>query len=268
MRICIYSSELAVITGHNTYKDVSEIILKLWQKNFPEDFQQILDEKKIVVESPDEYIQRISKENKLDIKEKLNSCLNSDDVIDMNKKQKEIIKQLGSVSEKDRQMIKDCIKEKTNTNFGTKHENNGVEKYEEEYGDTVKKVDTFFKKFVYSGEYEWYVGGKIDGINKDNVLIEVKNRMNRLFYKLRDYEKVQIFSYLYILEITKARLVECFKKKDSCNINVIDVDFDQDFWDNEILSKIVSFSSMFENFMKNRTKRLELADILFSTNTT
>ena len=41
MNICIYASELAVITGHNKYQDVSEIILKLWQKNFPDDYNEI-----------------------------------------------------------------------------------------------------------------------------------------------------------------------------------------------------------------------------------
>ena len=122
MKICIYSSELAVVTGHNTYKDMSEIILKLWQKNFPEDFEQIIKENNITIESPDEYIERVSKENKVDIKAKLKECLNSEDINDMNRSKKEILKKLDNVSEKDRQMIKDCIKEKTNTNFGTKHE--------------------------------------------------------------------------------------------------------------------------------------------------
>ena len=136
----------------------------------------------------------------------------------------------------------------------------------EEYNDNVNKVETFFKKPVYKNKYEWYIGGKIDGINDDKVLIEVKNRMNRLFYRLRDYEKVQIFSYLYILELENARLVECYKKQNNCNINVIEVGFDQDYWDNEIMSKVVLFASMFENFMENRDKRVELADILLGTN--
>ena len=43
MKICIYASDLAVITGHNKYQDVSEIILKLWQRNFPEDYSNILN---------------------------------------------------------------------------------------------------------------------------------------------------------------------------------------------------------------------------------
>jgi len=257
-----------VVTGHNTYKDVGEIILKLWQNNFPDDYEEILKERNIVVESTDDYIKRISKENKLDFSKKLKECLESGDVEGMTKTKREILKKLDSVPMKDRQQIKDCIKEKTNTNFGTRHENSGISRYIEEHGDTVKKVETFFKKQVLKNKYEWYIGGKIDGINQDNVIIEVKNRMNRLFYTLRGYEKVQVFSYLYILELENARLVECYKKKDNCDINVIDIEFDQDYWDNEIMSKVIEFASMFENFMENREKRVKLADILFSGNTT
>ena len=37
-------------------------------------------------------------------------------------------------------------------------------------------------------------------------LIEIKNRINRLFYKLRDYEKVQIFIYMKLLNKQEATL--------------------------------------------------------------
>ena len=59
MRICIYSSELAVVTGHNNSYDVGEIILKLWQKNFPDDYDEILKERGLVEESKDEFIERV-----------------------------------------------------------------------------------------------------------------------------------------------------------------------------------------------------------------
>ena len=53
--------------------------------------------------------------------------------------------------------------------------------------ETLNKVNTpktFFKKKI--GEYKdtnWYIGGKIDGITEDNTLVEIKNRIYRLFYK-------------------------------------------------------------------------------------
>ena len=38
--ICIYASELAIITGHNKYEDVGEIILKLWRRNYSDDYSE------------------------------------------------------------------------------------------------------------------------------------------------------------------------------------------------------------------------------------
>ena len=50
----------------------------------------------------------------------------------------------------------------------------------------------------------WSIGGKVDGIafEEDNSkrILEIKNRVNRLFYNLRDYEKIQIYSYMFILD--------------------------------------------------------------------
>ena len=120
MNICIFASDLAVITGHNTYKDVSEIILKLWQKNFPEDYDRVVNQQGVKVESTDEYIDRISKENKIDIKAQMKECLSTGDVREMNKKKNEIIKKFSAISEKERKLVQDCIKEKTNTDFGMK----------------------------------------------------------------------------------------------------------------------------------------------------
>tara|TARA_B100000787_G_C16174021_1_gene288012 strand:+ start:154 stop:954 length:801 start_codon:yes stop_codon:yes gene_type:complete len=263
--LCIYASELAVITGHNQYKDVGEIILKMWKKNFPEDYEAIIKEAGVVVESTDEVISRISKENNINIKEKMKTCLVSNDVTAMTKVKKEILKKFDTIPEKDKKLVQSCIAEKTNTNFGTNHENAGVAKYMEEYEDNVNTVDTFFKRHMFKSEYDWFVGGKIDGINDEKVLIEVKNRMNRLFYKLRDYEKVQIYAYMFILELDDARLVECFKRRNQCTINVIDVPFEQSYWDTEISTKIEEFIVTFESFLKNKQQKLDLVNILFSS---
>ena len=86
------------------------------------------------------------------------------------------MKKFKDVPDKDKKFVIDCIKEKTNTNFGTRHENSGIEKYMNDYNDTVKKVDTFFKRHLFDTENHWFVGGKIDGINTDSVLIEVKKQ--------------------------------------------------------------------------------------------
>ena len=265
--ICIYASDLAVITGHNKYQDISEIIIKLWKRNFPQDYSSIISEisKELNVafieESPEEYLKRISKTHNIqDITEKLNNCLDTTDVLDLNVKQKELVKTFEKLPKKEKKMVEECITKKTNTNFGTKHENIAVKKYMEQTGDEVKLVEKFFKKDIFKTKNNnvWSIGGKIDGINKDNVLIEIKNRVKRLFYKLRDYEKIQVYAYMNILNLDNAKLVENYKTNNNCDINIIDISYNSDYWETEIESKLGKFIKQFEKLMNDKSKKIEL----------
>ena len=77
-----------------------------------------------------------------------------------------------------------------------------MQEYIKETGDKVNTIDKFFKKDLFKTKNNiWSLGGRIDGINEEKTLIEIKNRVRRLFYKLRDYEKVQVFAYMYILGV-------------------------------------------------------------------
>ena len=42
-KICFFASELAVLLGVNKFKKPSEILLRLWEYNFPEDLQYFKD---------------------------------------------------------------------------------------------------------------------------------------------------------------------------------------------------------------------------------
>lgn len=276
MKICIYASDLAVITGHNKYQDVSEIILKLWQRNFPEDYSNILNKVSestgvdIVEETPEEILKRLSKTHKIDdVSSQLYKCLKADNVSDLKTNQNSLIKKFEKLPESDKALVKECVKRKTNTNFGTKFESTTLKKYMEETGDKVDTVNTFYKKdlFITKNKNVWSIGGRIDGINKDKVLIEIKNRVNKLFYKLRDYEKVQVYAYMSILNLQKAKLVESIKTNNSCDINIIDVEYDPQWWETEIEAKVSKFIKKFEKFLYNEEKKIELCHILFATNT-
>ena len=58
----------------------------------------------------------------------------------------------------------------------------------------------------------WSIGGKVDGIafEEDNSkrILEIKNRVNKLFNVVRDYEKVQCYAYMYALDIPKYILLK------------------------------------------------------------
>ena len=113
------------------------------------------------------------------------------------------------------------------------------------YGITNEdKVLNNFERFVNSNKEEeiqiqkdekiYTLNGKIDSweIHPDGtrIIIETKNRK---FRTLKEYEKIQVHAYLYLLPTIKcAKLVERFDEE-------ITIERDDDYWDTFILPKIV-----------------------------
>lgn len=269
MEICIYASDLSVITGHNKFKSENEIILKLWEKNFPEDYSEILskinlNEKidiSLIQETSEDYIKRVAEEYNLkDIEKHLVSCKQSKDTIELNKSKEKVLKTIKNVPIEKKKVLRDCLTSKINTDFGIKNENSGLKKYIEISNENVKLFDKFIKRTIFkTPRFKWSIGGRIDGINEEETtVIEIKNRVHKLFHKLRDYEKIQIFAYMFILNKNKSKLVECFKKKNECDINIIDVEFDKNFWENNICVKIESFIKKFQKFLNNDELKKQL----------
>ena len=274
--ICIYASELAIITGHNRYEDVGELILKMWKRNFPDDYKVCMDNVsldlnlEIKEETPEEFLEHISKKNNIkNVSQNLGECLNSSNVEDLRTKQKTLLKQFDKLDKPQKQLVKDCIIKKTNTNFGTKYENSAIVKYMEQTGDTVNTINKFFKKDLFRTKNNlWSIGGKIDGIihnDESKILVEVKNRVKKLFYNVRDYEKVQILTYMNILDLKEAKLIESLKKDLDCDINIIDIEFDSIFWKHEVEDRLEKFIKRFEKIMKDETKKIKLIQELFIT---
>jgi hypothetical protein len=264
-QVCLFVSELAIITRHNKYENVSSIIYKLWDKNFNDDFQYIqklMVDKNINLsndlETKDQCIERLSKNYNLDLKEHLNTCLESKDISKLNTTQEKLLQKCSDMNNEDMKKIKSSLISKTNTNFGTKYEGNSIDIYSQKTGNKVIRVEKFFfKKIGTSNDINWYIGGKVDGITEDKILIEVKNRTKKLFYNLRDYEKVQVLSYLKLLDLDMAHLVESLKN-DRQEMNVIQIVFDTNFWKKEILNKIVLFIDFFNNFINNTEMKIKL----------
>ena len=256
-QICLFASEIAIITRHNRFEEISNIIYKLWNKHFKDDCQhthKLLGDQNLDItlsETYDECINRISTNNNLDLRLHIDECLNSNDINNLIESQNKILSECENLNINDLKQMKKSVMKKTNTNFGTKYESNSLNLYTKQTGNNVLTIENFFKKKIGNlNNIDWYIGGKIDGITDDKVLIEVKNRTKKLFYSIRDYEKVQIMSYLKILNLNSAHLVESLKMNRQ-EMNIIDVKFDKQFWKKEILSKILLFIDFFDKFMNN-----------------
>lgn len=123
--------------------------------------------------------------------------------------------------------------------FGTIQETHAMEGLEQTVG-VLTKDDVYTKRKV-EGVNNLYVGGRIDGfatpliqegdestVTVEPILIEIKNRMNRLFRKVVMYERIQVMTYMFIFRQSKAKLVERL----GTQVMVHDIIRDDDAWSN------------------------------------
>tara|TARA_Y100000590_G_scaffold354721_1_gene408100 strand:- start:1274 stop:2134 length:861 start_codon:yes stop_codon:yes gene_type:complete len=256
-KIFLYASEISIITGHNKFEKKSKVINRILNDYFPIEYKkitEILKSKDLELNPIDnkKYIESISKKYKIDLDNSLNKTLNTNNITDLNKCKKELINNLekelikNNVSKEEKAEITKSVKSLANTNFGLKFENVGLQKYFKENKELIVESKTFFKKkIIENDQFEVYIGGRVDGLCYDYTgllykIVEVKNRIYKLFYKLRDYEKIQCHIYMKLLDLNDTDLVECFKD-DDVKINVIEVKFDNLFYENEIEARLFNF---------------------------
>ena len=277
--IFMCASDLAVITGHNPYKEKSEITLKYWKKHFKNDYEKtklFMKTNKIsekIEETHMECIERISKENNINvkaIKTDIFKCLKTKNTENLQKEKEELIqKVLNKLPEKQKDAFKESVNHITNTQFGIRFENNGVEIYQQKTGNSVEKSSKYHKKdlFVIENDVDkymdvWTIGGKVDGIAKNSsgnkIILEIKNRVNKLFNTVRDYEKVQCYAYMYTLGINCIHLAEILKSRKTNDMNISIIDFDEEFWKKEIEDNIEHFIDDFYNFLIDDKRKIDL----------
>ena len=92
------------------------------------------------------------------------------------------------------------------------------------------------------GSTQFTICGKVDRIEENDddgsrVLVEIKNRTNRLFGRVVEYEMVQVQVYLHMLNLNKARLVEQFNDQ----VESHDIDRDDVMWNDVILPGVEEF---------------------------
>jgi len=87
----------------------------------------------------------------------------------------------------------------------------------------------------------YVICGKVDRIEKlpddSKVLIEIKNRANRLFNFVPEYEFIQVQVYLQLLDLVHARVVEQYNDQ----ILSHDITRDDELWNNKILPELRKF---------------------------
>lgn len=282
--IYLNASELAIALGLNPYQNIRDLIVKYWGRYFPDDYYRLLDDikrqNKVEIRQETEYqcLQRLSKEasNTPQLQKKINEVLSANktqDTKELQKKQKEVVNDLKkdtSLSADDKETLKKLMTSMSNRRFGTRKESSSINEYEKLTNKTVQRIGKFFNKKVDTEKncstynllpnIEWIFRGKIDGLTTDNELVEVKNRVNRFFKTIKNYEKVQIQTYLYLLDLENGFLVESLAKKkgEAPLINVVPTTFDKEFWEKTVLERTYKFIDFFQHMMFDDEYKMRL----------
>lgn len=167
-----------------------------------------------------------------------------------------------SLSADELELLKEYVTSRLSTQHGVRKENDTIVQHKQTWMDTHASVvtkDTRTHRIVVDvrDDIEYVVVGKIDSIetlpNGDQVLVEVKNRIKTLFFELRDYERIQVHTYLHMLSnMVSAKLVEQYNNK----IHVIPIDRDDAVWNEEILPGLLSFIDEVHQGMTETTKEM------------
>lgn len=150
----------------------------------------------------------------------------------------------AELGERERQVVDAALKRTVYTGYGSRAESEMLDHIRDVLHIPCHADPAFYKKRM--GEVDgvpWFVGGKIDAISDDRQLvIEIKNRVNRLFYRAPAYEAVQVQTYLELLDVHQGALVECLKGEGGgVQANVIPIARDKAFWRLEVVPKLQRF---------------------------
>jgi len=236
-KIILKASEVAACIGKNQYKRPQEVLDDMWKKYSPETFKgKTKDDYAMEAIESDQKATEIFKEVERA------SPKNSSEVMKIMDEVSIRLKAASSLQLRDFYGVKDFLRKTLFTNFGTKNES----KTANADSANLYEDDTFYKYKVCEIEGTTYeIVGRIDrfeiGDFNQKILVEIKNRTRCLFNTVREYESIQVQTYLQMVKLNMARLVEQHNNERKSYI----IMRDDEKWDREIIPKLKEFCRVF-----------------------
>jgi hypothetical protein len=240
--VILYASQIAACIGCNRHKKPAEAMETMWERMAPGSYLDALRRTGSTTEllrvqdliEKDDTVRHIVDASTL-------ACANSQDVAIKYDAAARVIARMDLLPD-DKRMIDATVKRNLYTNYGTASEHHALVKVRETLGINARLDDTFYRVQIgdVDGTQLW-VGGKIDAITDDRLVIEIKNRIRRLFYKVPFYEIVQLQSYLFLLDVPRGAIVECLTTLNDSQINIVPVRRDRELWDEMVVPKMKAF---------------------------
>ena len=141
----------------------------------------------------------------------MNVCNDKDIVVDFNTLEDvdTLMKQLNEEEQLD--VDTEDIASFCNRQMGIQFEKSTIQLYEEQFDVRVHVVDNYVNRTVKEdGQFNWLVGGRVDGVVGLDKIIEIKNRKNGVYPCIPIYEILQVYTYMYVMRINQSSLVETY----------------------------------------------------------
>jgi len=253
--LCVYASQAAACINENKFKKIADAVETFWNRADTHSYKEAMRRNKILTN--EEIVEKVEKNHpkiatllKVASKEEHTST-------EVAQKYAKLANELEKYADDNyfsddiAAVVDDAIRKTAYTTYGNVAEMDVFRYIRDVLHIDIVEDPSFYKDTLGSvstkyGTFEFCIGGKIDGITRDRqILIEIKNRVNRLFNKVPSYEMIQIQTYLHLLDLDKAFLVECLKSKEGNviaeNVNCITVNRDRAFFEKEIVPKLEGF---------------------------
>lgn len=262
MNIYYHSSKIASILGINRYINIEEyinIFIEYLYKNQKELKVHDIDNNYIKFCSKEENIisrlnnaglQKSKQKELLDIYKNSKNIKNIDELHLEHKKMENI---LDSLSLNEKNKILPEIKSKLNCSYGINNEDNAIKLYK---NLTNNKVYECNEKLLTINCKNFFICGKIDGktlINQKEYIVEVKNRKNKFFKIIPNYEKIQLILYTKLCNNNNVCFIQ--KLSNEIQINYInDLDIDDTIF-NDIINKLELYNNLIIKLQNNEIER-------------
>jgi hypothetical protein len=274
-------SNLFVIMNMNYYSKFDKVLTACWRSYNLSDYKAwsekvALEGKVNKTQSAHKQLEQIQRQCGVPIMKDVYKSQASNCVATLNKSQNDISTKVDSIKTDVKKMstltkanvsteeIKKLVSEATNTRFGNFQEAGAIKTFEVQCDKTVSSGQC---RLTYNiGEFngvDWVLVGKIDGMTADNEVVEIKNRVKKLFNQLRDYEEPQIRTYMSLMNnAPKGFLVENLRSPGGNQINTIEVNLVDKpvYFQDSVLPAIIKFAQFFHIFFKTPQMKAELME--------
>jgi hypothetical protein len=248
--VYVKASDVAACVGKNSFKTPSEMLDEYWKRYSSSTFvgltkieEQLLAVQRMPEAEKQEYVRAVETQTV--------------SAIEMNQLLESTAKKILAsplISADDKEKVLTVLTGTLQTGLGTRTEDVIAQKVAAQEQVSLEKDFKIYRlPLIKLGSTRYVLRGKIDRLQPEGdkvILVEIKSRARKLFNRLREYENIQVQTYLQLLpphlQIHRARLIEQFEDQR----NSFEIVRDDALWSELLLPGLVTFCGELDKAMK------------------